>query len=384
MAEKPPQDEVPGVVFINGVNRNASTAELSARIKSVFLKSSENLSWLSPGDTVLLKPALNSPDPYPATTHPETVHAIAELIEDRGAKAIIGDQSGVEFVLHNKGGVIKGSSSRLYEASGMARGPEQNFLGFEELGWDEGFHKYQSAKTASWPEGFYLTEWVKKADHIVNLPRLSTHAQAGVTLGFKNMVGLLRDDSRFHFHTNGPLYFFMKPIARKAKLNIRDDNLGSFFEKITEISLALQHKLRVTLFTVTKAQVTLGPNRYLVRIGGRGIGSAHEVTPDPGLIFASSDALAAEVFALAFLTVLYLQRPPQRVELLYRLLQWLNSHTRKLGEQSVWENPFIRHGLALGLGSRSVKAVFDETPISLQTQLDKLIKLKKPSPDKNR
>ena len=30
-----------------------------------------------------------------------------------------------------------------------------------------------------------------------------THSQAGATLGFKIMVGLLREDSRMEFHANG-------------------------------------------------------------------------------------------------------------------------------------------------------------------------------------
>jgi len=48
------------------------------------------------GATVLLKPALNSSGPYPAITHPQSLLAIAEILEEKGAKtgALIGGGGG--------------------------------------------------------------------------------------------------------------------------------------------------------------------------------------------------------------------------------------------------------------------------------------------------
>ena len=188
-------------LYIYGVKEQKN---LESSIKNILLKSTNDLSWLSKGDVVLLKPALNSPDPYPATTDPVTIEVIARLLIQRGARVVIGDQSGIGHVLHSPNGTVKGSSKGNYEKSGMKRMKEIPFAAFEEEGWDKGFYRYKS-DGLSWKHGFFITNWVKKVDHIINLPRLSTHVQAGVTLGFKNFVGLLREDSRLEFHMNGLL-----------------------------------------------------------------------------------------------------------------------------------------------------------------------------------
>ena len=48
-----------GILYVNGVEPNSSSQTLSGEIKDLFLKSTNNLEWLSSGDVVLLKPALN-------------------------------------------------------------------------------------------------------------------------------------------------------------------------------------------------------------------------------------------------------------------------------------------------------------------------------------
>jgi uncharacterized protein (DUF362 family) len=362
----------PSEVFISGIPEGAPAEELHHKIIEVFLKACDNLSWLSRGDKVLLKPALNSPYPYPATTHPQSILTVAEVLDDKGAKVIIADQSGVEHVLHDESGVIKGSSKENFEISGMRSGSNLQFTGFEEEGWEHGFYKHRSHKTPSWTDGFYLAELVQRVDHIINLPRLSTHAITGVTLGFKNMVGFLRDDSRLEFHANGPYNAMIKFFARKSNLSSRDDKSNKFFQKMIEISAALQQKLRVTLFTATKTQSTLGPDKYLLPIGNRGIGAAYEVTPDQGLVFASSDPIAAEVVALAFLTYLH-PRVPRYRRLLHRIVLFFNGQVKELGKQDIWENPFVSYALELGLGNGAIRTHYEQTPLELQAKLNQLI-----------
>ena len=90
------------------------------------------------GGNGLLKPALNSPDPYPATTHPLAISVTAELLAERGAKVVIGDQSGIEHILHHPGGVIWGSTIENCARSGMGDRNDSRFMSFEDGGWDEG------------------------------------------------------------------------------------------------------------------------------------------------------------------------------------------------------------------------------------------------------
>lgn len=337
----------PSSVISATVARGSAEAELTAAIRRVFLEATSDLAWLKPGDLVLLKPALNSPDPYPATTHPLSVAAVAAVLTERGARVVVGDQSGVEHVVQGPKGVVRGSSRECFSASGMSVG--QEFVGFEEGGWDAGYYHFSSPAAAAWPNGFWVTDWVRRADHIVSLPRVSAHAQAGATLGFKNLVGLLREDSRLAFHANGPFNSFITRAVRGSGLAVSDDGRDAFIEKIVEISLAVQGKLRCTLFTATAAQTTFGPDRNIMP-GAGGLFASHVVTPDPGLVFASADPVAAEGAALDLLARLYREETPLAARLMQKALIAANGQAKEPGAVPTAQHPYIKHAVALGLG----------------------------------
>ena len=91
-------------LFVNGVLPDPKGNPLATCIRDVF---NGNGGSCAAGeyDIVLLKPALNSPDPYPSTTHPLAIRVVADLLEERGANLVIGDQSRIEHVLHHPKGV---------------------------------------------------------------------------------------------------------------------------------------------------------------------------------------------------------------------------------------------------------------------------------------
>lgn len=342
-------------VFINGTTKDS----LEKNIRDVFMKSSQNLEWLNPGEKVLLKPALNSPDAYPATTHPLAIKVVAQVIEQKGGEVIVADQSGVEHVVQGPQGIVKGSSQVCYQESGMQAAGDYKFVSLENRGWHDGFKHFASDKTLSWEDGFYISNIVDEVDHIINLPRLSTHAQAGVTLGFKNLVGLLREDSRIVFHSNGPFHSAIKMNARGSGVtNLRDDR-DLFFEKITEIYSAVAKKMRLTLFVGTKAQLTFGPDEYVIQNGLKL--KSYQYKPDPGLVFASSDPVAAEAFALAAMTFMY-QQVPLYNRLWQKFLIMLNGQAKELGKQDVSDNPFVKTGAHLNYGKLSREIDFDRIP----------------------
>ncbi|PKL69450.1 MAG: hypothetical protein CVV30_07805 [Methanomicrobiales archaeon HGW-Methanomicrobiales-1] len=359
-------------LLVNGVGPGPQAEALAACIRDVFLKAADNLAWLRDGDIVLLKPALNSPDPYPSTTHPLAIRVVADLLEERGAKVVIGDQSGIGHVLHHPGGIIHGSSKENYAQSGMGRKDDARFVSFEDGGWDEGFYRHQSPHTSSWPDGFFITNWAKKADHIISLPRVSAHTQAGATLGFKIMVGMLREDSRMEFHANGPYNNFITAAAKGSTLASRDDGTGTFFEKIVEISDALRDKLRLTLFVATQAQATFGPDRYGVHLGPVGLGGAHIISPQPGLVFASADQVAAEAFALALLRDLKRSVPffPRLAE---RMVLFQNRNVQDFVATPVRDHPYIRHAMKIGLGELPGEIIHKDVPDSVQKKLGKCL-----------
>ena len=359
-------------VYVKGLPSIPDSGVISSAVRNVILKATDNLSWLSVGETVLLKPALNSPDPYPATTHPLAISVTAELLAERGAKVVIGDQSGIDHVLHHPGGVIHGSTIDNYARSGMGDRNDTRFVGFEDSGWDEGFFPHHSACTASWCDGFYITSWVKKADHILSLPRVSTHSMAGVTLGLKSMVGMLREDSRMEFHANGPMNRFIIRSAKGSTLTSSDDGTGTFFEKIVEISDAIRDKLRLTLYLATEIQATFGPDQYGIRLGRTGFGRAYVVRPEPGIVFGSADQIAAEATALAVLkdaqrSLPLLPRSLQRVGLLR------NPYVQGFDLTDVRDHPYIRHGMKIGLGEMPGEMVFEDVPDVVQKRLGELL-----------
>jgi hypothetical protein len=296
----------------------------------------------------------------------------AELLAERGAKVVIGDQSGIDHVLHHPGGVIHGRTIDNYARSGMGDRNDTRFVGFEDRGWDEGFFHHHSACTASWRDGFYLTSWVKKADHIISLPRLSTHSMAGVTLGLKSMVGMLREDSRMEFHANGPFNRFITRAAKGSTLTSEDDGSGKFFEKIVEISDAIRDKLRLTLFLATEVQATFGPDRFGIRMGPIGLGRSYVVRSEPGLVFGSADQIATEAMALAGL-----KDAKRSLPLLPRYVQsvglFRNPYVQGLDLMGVRDHPYIRHGIKIGLGEMPGEMVFEHVPDVVQKRLGELL-----------
>lgn len=358
-------------IFVHGTAGPGKPTPLEPIIRTTFLDAADNCSWLNKDDLVLIKPALNSPDPYPATTHPLAVRTVAAVLRERGARVVIGDQSGIGYVLHHKTGVIRGSSRGNYTRSGMGE-PADTFVAFEEGGWDDGFFNHQSRNTSSWKAGFFITNLVQKADHIICLPRVSTHSQAGATLGMKCMVGLLREDSRMEFHANGPFNNSIKKLAQGSTLESRNDGSGKFIEKIVEISDAVRDKLRATLFVATRVQATFGPDRYAMKMGPFRLGKAYVAAPDPGLVFASADPVAAEAFALAFLRHVKASVPPRAV-LTERVLLSGNPYVRILTREPVRDHPYLRHAEQIGLGRMPEQILWTDVPATLQESIGHLL-----------
>jgi len=357
-------------VFVSGVPRDCGDNVLAAAIRDTLVAATDDFAWLKDGDTVLLKPALNSGNPYPSTTHPLALSVTAGILEERGARVVIGDQSGIEHVLHHPGGVIRGSSRENFLKSGMGTGLESRFVSFEDEGWDSGFYHHRSDRTRSWPRGFFISRWVEKADHIICLPRLSTHSQAGATLGLKCMVGMLREDSRMEFHANGPYNSFILGAAKGSSLVSHNDGSGTFFEKIVEISDAIREKVRLTLVVATAAQATFGPDRYSLRLGPVGLGKAYVARPDPGLVFASTDPVAAETFALALLRDLK-SRIPFLQRFSERCILSSNPNVQDLLKIPVKDHPYIRHAMKIGLGEMPGRIIYRNVPVALAEQLDR-------------
>lgn len=235
------------------------------------LESSTDFSWLSRGDSVMVKLALNSANPYPATTDPWSLHAMIRILRDKGAgRILVGDSSGVESV-HWTRKKNRGSSRENCRKAGLLQVIEDNgaeAVFFEERGYDA-FLPMEPEGRHHWKEPAFVTSAVNDADHIVYLARVSSHVMGDITSGMKIGVGFLREDSRRIFHCGG-------------------DDFYSLYEEINQIP-AIKSRLRLTVSSGTKVLSTFGPDH------------GHVAFPETGLVIASEDLFAHEILAYAWL-----------------------------------------------------------------------------------
>jgi uncharacterized protein (DUF362 family) len=258
------------VVAVAAVPRGAG-AEATERAVRAAAQAASDFAWLSRGETVLVKPASNSPNAYPATTDPVALRAMVRLLYERGAgRVIVADMSGVQFVRFSKDR-LEGSTRAQMRENGLARAAEDagaEVQAFEEAGWDAFFPEGPSAP-GSWSGPIWLPAVLEQVDHVVLVPRTSRHLLAGTTLALKAAVGWWRHDTRLEYHRDA----------------------ATFHEKTAEANTVptLLAKQRLVLTSATRVLSTFGPD------------DGHVSEPDPGLVFASPDALAHDMLSLAWL-----------------------------------------------------------------------------------
>lgn len=210
------------------------------------------LDFLSQGDSVLLKLALNSPSLFPSTTSPFVVSELIGLLKDKGAGNIyVGDKSPTWRDTMN---CLE--ETGIYQAV-VDAGAE--IAVFE----DEDMVSVKPENAIYWPLGFSIPKLFNEVDHIITLPTLRTHALAGFTMGIKTFVGAIPQAERIGMH---------------ASLN--------FLEAIAEIPLCTD-KIRLSLLDARQGFNSGGPD------------SGNLVTP--GIIIASKDLVAADAAGVALL-----------------------------------------------------------------------------------
>lgn len=260
----------PSRVILTGVIQQDSDQLIKSAVRAAAERATDFF-WLSKGDAVFIKPALNSGNPYPATTSPLAVAAVVKLLKEKGAgRVIVGDMAGIEHVKLSPQG-LSGSTRRLMEGSGMAQaareaGAEIHF--FEESGWPA-FYEEAPAAGSHWKRGLMLPNILRDVQHIVLMPRCARHVLAGSTLGLKAAVGYWRTDTRLEYHRDA----------------------ATFQEKTAEGNTVdtLLKKQRLVLSAADKILTTFGPDK------------GHVFRPETGLIIASESVVAHDLVSLSWL-----------------------------------------------------------------------------------
>jgi len=135
------------------------------------------------GKRIALKANYNSADPFPGSTHLETLAAIVKELKSAGAADIaLAERSGM------------GLTSEVLAKMGVLKLSEQ--LGFTVVALDgteeELWTRFSPSPGLHWENGFWVARICKKADKVVQTCCLKTHRFGGhFTLSLKNSIGLI-------------------------------------------------------------------------------------------------------------------------------------------------------------------------------------------------
>jgi uncharacterized protein (DUF362 family)/NAD-dependent dihydropyrimidine dehydrogenase PreA subunit len=181
-------------------------------------------SFCKPGDRVLLKPNLLMPKTpeSAALTHPAVIIALARLLIDGGCQVAIGDSPGM------------GSAEAVLRKLGIAE--EINRLGVKIVEFHKSLSWKEFTKASDFERQFKNLELAGELidyDKVINLPKLKSHGQMGITLATKNLFGCVvgHAKGRWHFVAGRDLHAFARILVEialtvNAVLHILDGIVG--------------------------------------------------------------------------------------------------------------------------------------------------------------
>jgi uncharacterized protein (DUF362 family) len=214
------------------------------------------------GKRVALKANFNSDDPFPASTHPDTLGAIVETLKDADVGNVtLAERSGMgntRQVLENRG-VFELSKKLSFNAVVLDEVAREEWVKIERGG-------------THWLKGFYIAKIFLDADKVVQTCCLKTHRFGGhFTLSLKNSVGLVAK------RVPGTIYDYMWELH------------GSPFQRLMIAEINKFYHADLIIMDGMEAFVSGGPEK----------GNLVE----PGLLLASQDRLAIDAVGVAILRI---------------------------------------------------------------------------------
>ena len=212
------------------------------------------------GKSVAIKANFNSADPFPASTHPDTLRSIVTLLNEAGAGEItLAERSGMGDTRENleKLGIFALSEQSGFRVVVLDDEPKDRWIHVERGG-------------SHWLRGFYLSKVVLEADVVIQTCCLKTHGYGGhFTMSLKNSVGLVAKQ------VPGGIYDYMHELH------------GSPFQRLMIAEINKHYSVDFVIMDGAKAFVSGGPDK------------GEEV--DPGLMLGSADRVAVDAAGVAIL-----------------------------------------------------------------------------------
>ncbi|WP_321505267.1 DUF362 domain-containing protein [uncultured Methanoregula sp.] len=212
------------------------------------------------GSSVAVKANYNSADPFPASTHIETLDALCTIIADQKPEKItLAERSG--------GGETRDVLARTgVLALARDRGFAVTVLDeMERNGW----HEIQ-APNLHWSRGFFIAAPFIRSDHVVQTCCLKTHRYGGhFTLSLKNAVGCIAK------RVQNLNYDFMNELHTSPHQRSMIAEINKFF------------RTDLVVLDATEGFASGGPDK------GKLI--------NPGVILAGSDRVAIDAVGVALL-----------------------------------------------------------------------------------
>lgn len=243
------------------------------QIKKAVYKAIEDCGGLAdiikPGYKVLVKPNFVAVPKERCTggvTRWEVTKAVAERVREEGAEAVIAESA----------------------AAGVDTEEVIQACGYQKLR-DEGFQviDLKSRKPASIPteNGKVIPKmntWdiVADADAVISVPVMKTHDQTEVTLGMKNLKGLIADGQKKFFHRHGvvngvvDIIQTIKPVMTVIDGTFCQQGLGPIYGETVEMDLIVASKDVVACDSVGSAIMGYDVNAPMITVEAynRGLG----------------------------------------------------------------------------------------------------------------
>ncbi|HVP92520.1 MAG TPA: DUF362 domain-containing protein, partial [Acidobacteriota bacterium] len=190
-----PRDQGIGRVTSNSFTRGdkvlISKIATTGNLKADILKAVDLIGGFSKiinkGDKVLLKPNYNSADPPPASSDPQFLKAIAELLFEYGAGKVIVGESSWQGLRTRKALKQTGTLDALKDT-----GAEVAFFDEEKM--------IRVSVDGEYLKHVSLAERAMQADRIVYSCCMKTHFRADFSLSLKLAFGFTKKSERMEFH----------------------------------------------------------------------------------------------------------------------------------------------------------------------------------------